>query len=148
MPKIFSDEYFMKEAIKEAQQAFDKDEVPIGAVIVSDNQVIARAHNSVETLQDVTAHAEMLAITSAFNHLGAKVLHNCSLYVTLEPCMMCAGAIYWARPERLIYGAIDEKAGYIDTRQGMIHPKLQITKGVLEEECIQLLKKFFIDKRK
>ena len=147
MPKIFSDEYFMNEALKEARQAFDKDEVPIGAVVVSDRQIIARAHNSVETLQDVTAHAEMLAITSAFNYLGGKVLTNCTLYVTLEPCMMCAGAIYWARPERLVYGAIDDKAGYIHTRQGMIHPRLEIIKGVMENECVSILKEFFQKKR-
>jgi len=144
---VFSDEYFMKEALKEAQKAFDKDEVPIGAVIVCNNRVIARAFNLTERLNDVTAHAEMQAITAAQNYLGAKYLEECSLYVTLEPCPMCAGAAYWSRIARLIYGAGDPKKGYSLISSALLHKKTEVKTGLLEKECIDLLKNFFQKKR-
>lgn len=146
---IFSDEYFMKEALKEAQKACDKDEVPVGAVIVWNNQVIARAHNLTETLNDVTAHAEMQAFTAAAGACGGKYLSDCTLYVTLEPCVMCAGAAYWTQIGRIVYGADDEKKGYTLLGSATIlHPGTVVTKGVLRDKCSKILTDFFAKKRK
>jgi len=142
----FDDTYFMKEALKEAQKAFVKDEVPVGAVIVCENQIIARGHNLTETLNDVTAHAEMQAITSASNFLGGKYLLNCTLYVTIEPCQMCAGALFWSQTATIVYGARDEQRGCINLNT-KLHPKTKINGGVLAEESSQILKDFFIEKR-
>lgn len=144
---LFSDEYFMNEALKEARQARDKSEIPVGAVIVADNQIIARGHNQTENLLDVTAHAEILCITAASNYLGAKFLTDCSLYVTLEPCLMCAGAIKWARPSRLVYGAADPREGFTHLGDRILHPATQLSGGILAESCEVILKKFFQDKR-
>jgi len=142
----FDDTYFMKRALQEAQLAFNKDEVPIGAVIVMKNQIIARAHNLTETLNDVTAHAEMQAFTAAADFLGGKYLKECTLYVTLEPCQMCAGASYWTQIGKIVYGASEEKRGFkvLNTK---LHPKTKVVNGVLEKECGNLLKRFFIEKR-
>jgi len=145
---MFTHEYFMKEALKEAQKAYDKDEVPIGAVIVCNQTIIARAHNLTETLNDVTAHAEMQAITSASEYLGGKYLDQCSLYVTLEPCPMCAGGLFWAQLGHLIYGTSDEKRGYTLLKSTVLHPKTIVTNGILKEEASQLVKAFFATKRK
>lgn len=142
-----SDEYFMREALKEAKKAFDADEVPVGAVIVSGNKIIARAHNLTERLTDVTAHAEMQGITSASNFLGGKYLSDCVLYVTLEPCVMCAGALFWSQITKIVYGAKDEKRGYSSKGVSLLHPKTQITSGILENECSEILKEFFKKKR-
>jgi tRNA(adenine34) deaminase len=144
---IFTHEFFMKEALKEAQKAFDKDEVPIGAVVVCNNTIIARAHNLTETLHDVTAHAEMQAITSASEYLGGKYLGQCTLYVTLEPCPMCAGALFWAQLGSLVFGANDEKRGYMLLKSPVLHPKTTILNGVLQAESSQLIKTFFAKKR-
>lgn len=144
---MFDHEYFMKEALKEANKAFEKDEVPVGAVIVSNNTIIARAHNLTETLNDVTAHAEMQAITAAASYIGGKYLPQCSLYVTLEPCTMCAGAIYWAQLGKLIYGATDEKKGFTLLNARVLHPKTEIVSGVLKEQASMLMKSFFTKKR-
>ena len=141
-----TDEYFMKEALKEARKAFDADEVPVGAVIVSNNQIIARSHNLTERLNDVTAHAEMQAITSAANFLGGKYLKDCTLYVTLEPCQMCAGALYWSQISKIVFGAFDEKRGYL-TMGTQIHPKTEVVSGVLAPECGALMTSFFKKKR-
>ena len=146
--ELFSDEYFMQEALKEAQKAFHKDEVPVGAVIVWNNQVIARAHNLTETLNDVTAHAEMQAFTTAASVSGGKYLADCTLFVTLEPCVMCAGASAWTQIARIVYGADDEKKGYTLLKESIIHPRTTITRGVLRKECSALLKEFFSKKRK
>lgn len=145
---LYTDDYFMKEALKEAQKAFDKDEVPVGAIIVSNNQIIARAHNSTETLNDVTAHAEMLAFTSAADYLGGKYLTDCALYVTLEPCVMCAGASYWTHISKLVYGARDEKRGFQEIDRKILHPTTLVIRGILENECRQILLDFFENKRK
>lgn len=145
--ELFSDEYFMREALKEAQKAFDRDEVPVGAVIVSKRQVIARAHNLTETLNDVTAHAEMQAFTSAANLLGGKYLKDCTLYVTLEPCLMCAGAAAWTQIPHIVFGASDSKKGYSTISNAVLHPKTSIKRGVLEKECAHLLTSFFQKKR-
>lgn len=142
----FDDNYFMKKALQEAEIAFDKGEIPVGAVIVVQNQVIARAHNLTETLNDVTAHAEMQAITAAANFLGGKYLLNCTLYVTLEPCQMCAGALYWSQISRIVYGARDEQKGFLQLKT-QIHPKTMVQGGILAEESAELLKKFFIERR-
>jgi tRNA(adenine34) deaminase len=142
----FDDVYFMKQALVEAQKAFDKDEVPVGAVIVMDNLIIARAHNLTETLNDVTAHAEMQAYTAAADYLGGKYLKECTLYVTLEPCQMCAGASYWTQIGRIVYGASDPIRGY-KHYQTTLHPKTKTTAHVLEDECTHLINKFFIEKR-
>ena len=142
-----SDEHFMKEALKEAEKAFDADEVPVGAVIVCNNQIIARAYNYTEHLNDVTAHAEMQVFTSASAYLGGKYLIDCTLYVTLEPCVMCAGAAAWTQISRIVYGASDEKRGFSSLSQNILHPKTTTTKGILEEECGHLLKTFFKKKR-
>ena len=141
------DTYYMKQAPKEAQQAQVADEIPIGAVIVCNDQMIARAHNLTETLTDVTAHAEMQAITAASSLLGGKYLNTCTLYVTVEPCVMCAGAIAWAQLGRLVYGAPDEKRGYSVYAPNALHPKTQVTSGVLEEDCAALMRQFFQGKR-
>ena len=145
--KLYSDEYFMNEALKEAKKAFNKDEVPIGAVIVINNQIIARSHNLTETLNDVTAHAEMQAFTAAANYLGGKYLSECKLYVTLEPCVMCAGASNWTQIPRIIYGTHDKKKGFSNYNSKILHPKTQVLAGVLEEQCSTLLKDFFKSKR-
>jgi len=144
--KPFDDAYFMKRALVEAEAAFDKGEVPIGAVIVINNQIIARAHNLTETLNDVTAHAEMQAITAASNYLGGKYLIDCTLYVTLEPCQMCAGALFWSQISKVIYGARDAQRGCINLKT-KLHPKTKMTGGILEEEASNLLKRFFLEKR-
>ncbi len=142
----FSDDYFMKMALQEAQQAFEKDEVPIGCVVVSNNRVIARSHNLTEALNDVTAHAEMQAITSAANFLGGKYLINCTLYVTLEPCVMCAGALAWSQVSKVVIGARDENRGFIN-KNLKLHPKTEIITGVIENECSEIVKEFFKTKR-
>ncbi len=147
MEDIFSDEYFMKMALKEAEKAFNNNEVPIGAIIVSENKIIAKTHNSVEILNDATAHAEMLAITSASNYLGSKYLNECAIYVTIEPCVMCAGAIAWAQAGKLVYGAKDEMKGFSKIKNNILHPKTIVINGILEDECSILLKKFFRKKR-
>jgi tRNA(adenine34) deaminase len=141
------DEFFMKEALKEAHKAMDRDEVPVGAVVVCNQKVIARAHNLTESLNDTTAHAEMQAITAATNYLGAKYLNECTLYVTLEPCPMCAGALFWAQLGKIVYGADDDKRGYRLTNPGMLHPKTEVVSDVLKEECSIILKEYFKKKR-
>ena len=146
MQNPFDDTYFMKRALQEAQQAYEKGEVPIGAVIVCKDQIIARAHNLTETLNDVTAHAEMQAFTSASDYLGGKYLKDCILYVTIEPCQMCAGASYWAQIGKIVFGARDEQRGCINMKT-TLHPKTKIVGGILEEECGKLLTQFFIEKR-
>ena len=145
---ILNDEFFMKEAIKEAKKAMMRDEVPIGAVIVCENQIVAKAHNLTESLNDVTAHAEMQAFTAAENHLGAKYLKECTLYVTLEPCPMCAGASYWTQIARIVYGADDKKHGFLSNQHNLLHRRTKLTAGVLEDECSNLLIDFFKQKRK
>lgn len=137
----------MRKALAEAQQAFEEGEIPIGAVIVCQDRIIARAHNLTETLHDVTAHAEMQAITAAANELGGKYLTDCTLYVTIEPCTMCAGALGWSQISRIVYGAVDEKRGYQLYAPHAFHPKASVTKGVLEEECRALIQDFFKNKR-
>ncbi len=144
---MFDDNHFMKCALCEAQKAFDKDEVPIGAVIVCRDTIIARAHNLVEHLNDVTAHAEMQAITAAASTLGGKYLNDCTLYVTVEPCPMCAGAIGWSQLGRLVYGASDPKRGYTLLAPGVLHPKTTVTSGVLADEATTLIQSFFKKKR-
>jgi tRNA(adenine34) deaminase len=139
--------HFMREAFKEAMLALQKDEVPIGAVVVCRNKIIGRGHNLTEQLNDVTAHAEMQAITAAANYLGGKYLDECTLYVTIEPCVMCAGASQWAHLGHLVYGASDDKKGYSKITGTILHPKTAVTKGVLEKECSELLKEFFRQKR-
>jgi tRNA(adenine34) deaminase len=145
--QLKKDEYFMGKALEEAREALKAGEVPIGAVVVCKDKIIARAHNMTEALTDVTAHAEMQAITSAANALGGKYLTECTLYVTVEPCTMCAGAIGWAQIPRIIYGARDEKRGYSLIAPGALHPKAKITGGILEEECRRLMVEFFSAKR-
>jgi tRNA(adenine34) deaminase len=146
MIDVFTDEYFMKKALQEAETAFEKGEIPVGAVIVVDNKVIARTHNLTELLHDVTAHAEMQAITSAANFLGGKYLKDCTLYVTLEPCQMCAGALYWSQISKIVFGASDEHRGF--QKMGtQLHPKTEVISGVLEQECGDLMKSFFKNKR-
>ena len=143
-----SDEYFMKEALKEAEKAMMRDEIPVGAVIVYNNQVIGRAHNLMEALNDVTAHAEMQAFTAAANTLGGKYLSECTLYVTLEPCIMCAGASYWTQIGKIVYGAADEERGFTKIKKKILHPKTRVLSGILEQECSRILKDFFRKKRK
>ncbi len=146
MELIYDDTYFMKKALVEAELAFEQGEVPVGAVIVIDQKIIARAHNLTELLNDVTAHAEMQAITSASNYLGGKFLHHCTLYVTLEPCQMCAGALYWSQISRIVYGAEDKERGF-QTMGTKLHPKTKLEGGVLAKEASDLLKRFFVEKR-
>ena len=141
------DEYYMEMALREARAAAEEGEVPIGAVIVSGGSVIARTHNQTERLNDTTAHAEMLAFTAASEHLGAKYLTDCTLYVTVEPCPMCAGAAGWTQVSRIVYGAADPKRGYTTVGTGMLHPKTEVTAGVMADECATLMKEFFKKKR-
>lgn len=146
MENIFNDEYFMKRALQEAQLAFDRGEIPVGALIVANNSIIARTHNLTELLNDVTAHAEMQAITSAANALGGKYLKNCTLYVTLEPCQMCAGALYWSQITKIVFGASDEKRGY-RAMGTQLHPKTEVISGVLAEKSKDLMQRFFQQRR-
>ncbi len=145
--KLFSDEYYMNEALKEAKKAFDADEVPVGAIIVCNTKIIARAYNMTERLNDVTAHAEMQAFTAAANFLGGKYLTNCTLFVTLEPCNMCAGAAFWTQIDRIVFGAKDEKRGFLKNKPNLLHPKTKVEYGLLEKECAEILKRFFLKKR-
>ena len=147
MIQPFTDEYFMKKALQEAEMAFEKGEIPVGAVIVVADKVIARTHNVTELLNDVTAHAEMQAITAAANFLGGKYLKDCTLYVTLEPCQMCAGALYWSQITKIVFGASDTHRGY-EKMGTQLHPKTTVVRGVLAEEAADLMKRFFAQKRK
>ena len=147
MENPFTDEYFMKKALQEAELAFEKDEIPVGALIVIDNKVIARGHNLTEMLNDVTAHAEMQAITAAANFFGGKYLVGCTLYVTLEPCQMCAGALYWSQISKIVFGASDEHRGF-EKMGTQLHPKTTVVRGVLAEEASALMKRFFAKRRK
>lgn len=147
MLEPYDHEYFMRKALQEAQTAFDRDEIPVGAVIVTNNRIIAKGHNLTETLTDVTAHAEMQAITAGASFLGGKYLKDCTLYVTLEPCQMCAGALYWSQIATIVFGASDEKRGYL-AMGTTIHPKTKVISGVLENECSAILNEFFDRKRK
>lgn len=147
MENIFTDEYFMKKALQEAQMAFDKGEIPVGAVIVAGHQVIARSHNLTEMLHDVTAHAEMQSITAAANFLGGKYLRDCTLYVTLEPCQMCAGALYWSQVSKIVFGARDEQRGFI-AMGTKLHPKTEVVSGVMAADAADLMLRFFAQKRK
>lgn len=147
MENIFTDDYFMKKALQEAEMAFEKGEIPVGAIIVVDDKVIARSHNLTELLNDVTAHAEMQSITAAANFLGGKYLKNCTLYVTLEPCQMCAGALYWSQISKVVFGARDDQRGFL-TLGTQLHPKTQVIQGVLANESADLMKRFFASKRK
>lgn len=146
MEDIYTDEYFMKKALQEAEKAFDEDEIPVGAVIVVNNRIIAKSHNLTEMLRDVTAHAEMQSITAAANFLGGKYLKDCTLYVTLEPCQMCAGALYWSQISRIVFGARDEQRGYI-VMGTQLHPKTVVKHGVMATEAADLMKRFFAKKR-
>ncbi len=143
----FTDEYFMKKALQEAEMAFEKGEIPVGAIIVIDNKVIARSHNLTELLNDVTAHAEMQSITAAANFLGGKYLINCTLYVTVEPCQMCAGALYWSQISKIVYGATDEQRGFVKMGT-QLHPKTTVVSGVMQNEASDLMKRFFAERRK
>jgi tRNA(adenine34) deaminase len=147
--KMYTNEYFMQLALKEAQQAFEEDEIPIGAIVVQNNKVLARGHNMTEKLNDTTAHAEIIALTSAFSNIGAKYLPEATLYVTVEPCVMCAGALYWSKISRVVWGASDPKNGFsrISSAVSPFHPKTEIVSGVLENECAALMKAFFKNKR-
>ncbi len=147
MLSVHSDIHFMKQAILEANKAFEKGEIPVGAVVVCENQIIARAHNQTQLLNDVTAHAEMLAITAAADHLGNKYLHDCTLYVTLEPCPMCAGAAGWAQFGKIVYGANDDKNGFMIYGKRMLHPKTKVEFGISHQECAELMTSFFEKKR-
>jgi tRNA(adenine34) deaminase len=144
---IFSDEYFMNEALKEAHKALEQEEVPVGAVVVNQNRIIARAYNMTQQLNDVTAHAEMIAITAAANHLGAKYLTECTLFVTLEPCVMCAAALKWAQLSRLVFAASDPREGYSRIQEPILHKKAEVIPGILEEPASTLLKQFFLNRR-
>lgn len=147
MIEPFNDEYFMKKAFAEAMQAFEKGEIPVGAIVVAKNKIIARAHNLTETLTDVTAHAEMQAITAAANLLGGKYLNDCVLYVTLEPCVMCAGALRWSQIGKIVYGASDEKQGFRKYAPKVLHSKTEVIGGVFKTECRELMQEFFKNKR-
>jgi len=147
MENPFTDEYFMKKALQEAEVAFEQGEIPVGAIIVVENKVIARTHNLTELLNDVTAHAEMQAITSAANFLGGKYLKGCTLYVTLEPCQMCAGALYWSQISKIVFGARDEQRGFMSMGT-KLHPKTEVVSGVLAQEAADLMLRFFASKRK
>lgn len=144
---LVADDFFMREALKEARIALSLDEVPIGAVVVHQDKIIARGHNLTERLNDVTAHAEMQAFTAAANFIGGKYLRDCTLYVTVEPCVMCAGASFWTQVKRIVYGASDPKRGYSNFGPGLLHPKAEIRSGVLESECGELMRQFFASKR-
>ncbi len=143
MLSVFSDEYFMKQALREAQKAYELGEVPVGAIVVCQNQIIARGYNQTEQLHDVTAHAEIIALTAAANCLGSKYLDDCTMFVTLEPCAMCAGALAWAQLGRLVYGAEDEKRGFMRFGKGLLHPKTKVAYGILAADCSILMKAFF-----
>ena len=143
---MFTDEYFMRQALQEAQNALDRDEIPVGCVVVCRDKIIARAHNLTETLNDVTAHAEMQAITAAADFLGGKYLKNCTMYITLEPCVMCSGALAWSQISRVVIGAADPQRGFINKNLSL-HPKTEIMIGILEEDCSVMLKNFFLSKR-
>lgn len=143
---MFTDEYFMRIALQEAHEALEKDEIPVGCIIVSGNRIIAKAHNLTETLNDVTAHAEMQAITSAANFLGGKYLQNCTMYITLEPCVMCSGALAWSQISKVVIGARDLQRGFINKNLSL-HPKTEIVTGIMETECSEILKEFFKSKR-
>ena len=147
MENIFTDEYFMKKALQEAELAFEKGEIPVGAIVVIDNKIIARSHNLTELLNDVTAHAEMQSITAAANFLGGKYLIGCTLYVTLEPCQMCAGALYWSQISKIVFGASDEHRGF-EKMGTQLHPKTTVTRGILADEASSLMKRFFEERRK
>ena len=147
MENPFPDEYFMKKALQEAEMAFEQGEIPVGAIIVIDNKVIARSHNLTEMLNDVTAHAEMQAITSAANYIGGKYLKGCTLYVTLEPCQMCAGALYWSQISKIVFGARDEQRGFM-TLGTQLHPKTEVKFGILAKESTELMIRFFAQRRK
>lgn len=143
MLSVHSDEHYMKEALKQAQLAYEAGEVPVGAVVVCNNKIIARAYNQTEQLKDVTAHAEMIAITAAANYLGAKFLTDCSLYVTVEPCVMCGGALYWSQLKKLVFAAYDEKRGFSQFDQKIVHPKTEIISGIMAQEAGALMSSFF-----
>ena len=148
MLSVYSDAYFMKQALAEAQKAYDAEEIPVGAVIVCDNRIIARAHNQTEQLTDVTAHAEIIALTAASGYLGSKYLPECTLFVTLEPCVMCAGALAWAQIGRIVYGATDEKRGFmLFGGKTLLHPKTRLELGILENDCAALMTEFFKSRR-
>jgi len=148
MIKVFDDNYFMRQAILEAEKAYELGEIPVGAVIVSNERIIARAHNNTEQLKDVTAHSEIIALTAAAGYLGNKYLEGCTLYVTLEPCAMCAGALAWAQLDRLVYGASDDKRGFMQFGKRMLHPKTKVEFGIMMEESKMLMTNFFRDRRK
>lgn len=141
--ELYTDDYFMREALKEARRANDGGEVPVGAVVVCQNKIIARSHNQTEQLTDATAHAEMLALTAASHFLGSKYLNECTLYVTLEPCAMCAGALHWSQLQKLVYGADDVQRGYTLVASPLLHPRTEVVKGVKKEECKELINSFF-----
>lgn len=147
MLTIYSDDYFMEQAIREAKKASMAGEIPVGAVIVCQKQIIARAHNQTQILQDVTAHAEILAITAASSYLGSKYLKDCTLYVTLEPCVMCAGALYWSQLGRVVYGASDEKRGFMRYGKELLHPSTKLEFGIKHDECSAMMSSFFVGKR-
>lgn len=147
MIEVFTDEYFMKQAIAEAEKARESGEVPVGAIVVCDGRIIARAHNSTEQLTDVTAHAEIMAITSASSYLGNKYLKDCTLYVTLEPCFMCAGALAWAQMGRVVYGASDDKKGFMVFGKSILHPKTKVEFGICHDTCSNMMSAFFEQKR-
>lgn len=147
MLNIHTDEYFMKQALMEASKAFDADEIPVGAVVVSNQKIIARAHNQTELLNDVTAHAEIIAITAAAGYLGAKYLKDCTMFITLEPCAMCAGALYWSQIGRVVYGAADDKRGFMKFGKEMLHPSTKLEYGIMQEDCSYILQEYFKLKR-
>ena len=145
---MLDDRYFMQQALREAQKAFERGEIPVGAVVVANNRIISRTHNLTEALNDVTAHAEMQAITAAADQLGGKYLTDCTIYITLDPCTLCAGALRWSQISRIVYGATDEKRGYSQISPFLLHPKTTVTSGIMAEECAELLKLFFAQRRK
>lgn len=147
MLEVYSDEFFMKKALEQAENAYHLGEIPVGAVIVSQQHIIARGHNTSEQLQDVTAHAEIIAITAASNFLNNKYLKDCTLYVTLEPCVMCAGALFWSQIGKVIYGASDEKRGFMRYGKSLLHPKTELAAGIMELDCSELLQQFFKERR-
>lgn len=147
MLKVYDDDYFMRQAIAQAQQAAAAGEIPVGAIVVANERIIARGHNQTELLNDVTAHAEIIALTAAANHLGDKYLHDCTLYVTLEPCPMCAGALAWSQVSRIVYGASDDKRGFMRFGRELLHPKTKLEFGILHEDCSKVMTDFFQGKR-
>jgi len=147
MLQVYDDNYFMRQALLQAQEAYEVGEIPVGAVVVANNRIIARAHNRTEKLKDVTAHAEIIALTAASEFLGSKYLTDCTLYVTLEPCIMCAGALAWSQLTRLVYGASDDKRGFMRYGKVLLHPKTKVEYGILMEECVELMQTFFAAKR-